>query len=219
MIKTKKDLEFYLAADKFSLGKQHSRPSLLIGDEIWSFQIALRMLEYCLNSPSTALNRLFLRYYQIQKHRLGIKLGFYIPPNVFGPGLRINHFGNIVVNGAARIGMWCDIHQGVNIGNNPSPDGSVLVPSIGDNVWIGPGAKLFGSITVGSGVAIGANSVVNKDFGNNTTVAGIPAKIIHAGGTESMNVAASISRTRAFAHKHFEYAEYFRGLEMTASSA
>lgn len=210
---------FYLAADKFSLGKKHARPSRFIGDEIWRFQIALRMLEYYINSPSNTLKRLFLKYYHIKKHRLGIKLGFYIPPNVFGPGLRINHFGNIVVNPGARIGMWCDIHQGVNIGNNPGPDGSVLVPTIGDNVWVGPGAKVFGRITVGSGVAIGANSVVNKDFGRNITVAGIPAKIINHRGTESMNVAASINRTRAFVEQHPEYAEYFHGLEVTSSSA
>jgi serine O-acetyltransferase len=219
VISTKKDLEFYLAADKFSLGKKHARPSWLIGDEIWRFQIALRKLEYYLNAPSSPLKRFSLRYYQIQKHRLGIKLGFFIPPNVFGPGLRINHFGNIVVNPHARVGAWCDIHQGVNIGNNPSSDGIVLVPTIGDNVWIGPGAKLFGRITVGSGVAVGANAVVNKDFAGNLTIAGIPAKIINHQGTESMNVGASINRTRVFVEEHPEYADYFRGLAVTANPA
>lgn len=205
MIKTKQDLAFYLAADKFSLGKKHARPSLVIGDEIWRFQIALRMVEYYRNSAGSTRKRLFLKYWEIKKHRLGIRLGFYIPPNVFGPGLRINHFGCIVVNGAARVGMWCDIHQGVNIGNNPSADGGVLVPTIGDNVYIGPGAKIFGGIKIGSGVAVGANAVVNKDFGNNLTIAGVPAKAISDQGTESMNVAASINRTRVFVENHHEY--------------
>ncbi len=103
-----------------------------------------------------------------------IKLGFSIPPNVFGPGLRINHYGLIVVNPEARIGAFCDIHQGVNIGQNIEP-GSV--PEIGSNVWIGPGAKLFGKIKIADGIVIGANSVVNRSFLEpNITIAGIPAK-------------------------------------------
>jgi serine O-acetyltransferase len=172
------------------------------------------MLEYCHNVPQTKMRRFLLKYYTIQKERLGFKLGFDIPPNVFGPGLRINHFGNIVVNGSAKVGMWCDIHQGVNIGNNPGPGGGV--PVIGDNVWLGPGAKLFGAITLGSGVAVGANAVVNKDCGDNVTIAGIPAKQISDHGTESMNVAASISRTRAFVEKNRQYADYFPGLTLSA---
>ncbi len=209
MIKSKRDLEFYLAADKFALGKKSSRPSRWFGHDIWRFQVALRMHEYYLNVENSRINRLFLKYYQIKKHRLGLKLGLCIPPNVFGPGLRINHFGNIVVNSAARIGMWCDIHQGVNIGNNPSFDEDVLVPTIGDNVWIGPGAKVFGRIAVGCGVAIGANAVVNSSCQNNVTIAGVPAIIISDEGTESMNVAANINRTKLFIAKYSDYESYF----------
>lgn len=51
-------------------------------------------------------------------------------------------------------------------------------PVIGNNVWIGPGAKLFGDITIGDNVMIGANSVVTKSFPDNVRIAGIPAKII-----------------------------------------
>ena len=205
MIKSKRDLDFYLAADKFALGKKAKHPSRWLSGEIWRFQIALRKFEYYMNAKRTLGNRLMLKYYGTKKHRLGLKLGFFIPPNVFGPGLRINHFGNIVVNSAARVGMWCDIHQGVN----PSLNGNVLVPIIGDNVYIGPGAKLFGNITIGSGVAIGANAVVNLSFGNNVTIAGVPSKIISRKGTESMNVAASIDRTKLFIKKNREYEDYF----------
>ena len=102
-------------------------------------------------------------------------MGWDIPINTFGPGLRINHFGLIVVNGNARIGAFCDIHQGVNIGQHgTSPED---VPTIGDNVWIGPGAKIFGRITIADECAIGANAVVNKSFDeSNIAIAGIPAK-------------------------------------------
>ncbi len=91
-------------------------------------------------------------------------------------GLRINHHGLIVVNAKAKIGEWCDIHQGVNIGQNIENDS---VPIIGDNVWIGPGAKIFGKIEIGDNVMIGANAVVNKSFSNgNCRLGGNPAVII-----------------------------------------
>ncbi|MBP3314115.1 MAG: serine O-acetyltransferase [Oscillospiraceae bacterium] len=111
---------------------------------------------------------------------MSYKLGFVIPPNVFGAGLRINHYGNIVVNSEARIGDWCDIHQGVNIG--AGYDG---VPTLGNNVWIGPGAKIFGKIQIADDCAIGANAVVNKDFlQTGVSIAGVPAKIISEKGNQ-----------------------------------
>jgi serine O-acetyltransferase len=150
-----------------------------------------------------------LRLYQLRKHRLGIRLGFDIPANVFGPGLRINHFGNIVVNRFANIGMWCDIHQGVNIGSNNSKEGGLLVPKIGANVWIGPGVKIFGDIEIGDEVQIAANAVVNDSVPINKTIGGIPARIISEAGTASVDVAASKSRMIQFIHSHPEYKHYF----------
>lgn len=149
-----------------------------------------------------------LKVYQLKKHRLSMKLGFHIPSNVFGPGLRINHYGNIIINGATRVGMWCDIHQGVNIGSNNSASGDTLAPKIGDNVWIGPGAKLFGEIKIGNEVQIAANAVVNKDVVSNSTVAGIPSKIIKNTGTEAVNVSANKSKTQEFFRLHPEYKIY-----------
>lgn len=98
-----------------------------------------------------------------------------VPCNVFDYGLRINHFGLLVVNEKCKIGKFCDIHQGVNIGM--SFDGQV--PTIGDNCFIGPGAKIFGNIVIGNGVAIGAGSVVSKSFEeDNITIVGNPARKI-----------------------------------------
>lgn len=101
-------------------------------------------------------------------------MGWDIHINAFGPGLKINHYGLIVVNANARIGAFCDIHQGVNIGQHGESQWDV--PTIGDNVWIGPGAKIFGRVNIPSRCAIGANAVVNKSFEEeNITIAGIPA--------------------------------------------
>jgi serine O-acetyltransferase len=64
----------------------------------------------------------------------------------------------------------------VNIG--ASAQNSNAVPVIGDNCYIGPGAKLYGGIILGDNVAIGANSVVNKSFEGDCVIAGVPAKVI-----------------------------------------
>lgn len=98
----------------------------------------------------------------------------------FSGGLRINHYGLIVVNPNAKIGEWCDIHQGVNIGQNIEPGSA---PCIGNHVWIGPGAKLFGAIRIGDNVMIGANAVVNRSFEKgNCRIAGVPAHIVSEEG-------------------------------------
>lgn len=206
MIQSRNDLGFYLSADKYILGIKRSRPSYF--DEIWKYQIALRKAEYFLNTEQTLFSRLLARYHMVRKYKLGMKLGFDIEPNVFGAGLRINHFGSLIINGNAKIGMWCDIHQGVVIGTDNSPGDENLVPTIGDNVWIGPGAKIFGDIKIGSNVVIGANSIVNKSFPSNTTIAGIPAKIIKDTGTEKINVAASQMRTDDFFVQNPQWNQY-----------
>lgn len=98
-----------------------------------------------------------------------------------GHGFYIGHFGGIVVNRVAVIGKNCNISQGVTIGqtNRGARAGS---PVIGDNVFIGPGAKIIGNIKIGSNVAIGANAVVTKDVPDNAVVAGVPARILSMQG-------------------------------------
>jgi serine O-acetyltransferase len=68
-------------------------------------------------------------------------------------------------------------------------------PSIGSNVYIGPGAKLFGDICVGDNVVIGANAVVNRDIPNNVTVAGIPAKVFGASDQSGL-IVDGVSKAR-----------------------
>jgi serine O-acetyltransferase len=112
------------------------------------------------------------------------KYGIVISPNcTIGPGLYIGHFGGIVVHPDARIGKNCNISHGVTIGqsNRGSRKG---VPVIGDNVYIGPGAKILGCIHIGDDVAIGANSVVTKDIADHAVVIGIPGKVISYRGAQ-----------------------------------
>lgn len=111
------------------------------------------------------------------------KYGISIPYNTeISSGLYIVHFGGIVINSNAKIGRNLNISQGVTIGQSNRGE-KKGVPIIGDNVYIGPGAKIFGSVIIGNNVSIGANSVVTKDIPDNSVVIGIPSKIISTKGS------------------------------------
>ncbi|QTE75848.1 serine O-acetyltransferase [Clostridiales bacterium FE2010] len=107
---------------------------------------------------------------------MSTKNGFSIPINTIGPGLSLPHYGTIIVSENARIGENCRIHAGTNIGSTNGQDKAKV---IGNNVYIGPGAKLIGEGYIADNVVIGANAVV---IGNveeeGITVGGIPAKKI-----------------------------------------
>lgn len=175
MIKSKHDYLYYIEQDKIALyNKDRKRPHLL-KDEIWKFQILLRKNEYCTN----CLDKIWYTPYKLwikwRYHSMSTKLGFSIPINVIGPGLSIAHYGTIVI-GYAKIGKNLRIQEGVNIG---STGGTQKAATIGDNVFIGTGAKIIGNITIADNVAIGANSVVCKSITEpGITVAGVPAKKI-----------------------------------------
>lgn len=86
-----------------------------------------------------------------------------------GPGLYIGHFGGIVVSPRTVIGANCTLMQDITIGVS-GRGARCGVPQIGDDVFIGPGAKLFGKIRVGHNAMIGANAVVYKDVPDNAVV-------------------------------------------------
>lgn len=97
-----------------------------------------------------------------------------------GAGLYLPH-GYVVIDGIVRIGRRCVIAPWVTIGVN----GSVAGPTIGDNVFIGTGAKVLGGIRVGNNVRIGANAVVLADVPDGVTVVGIPARVVSREGRET----------------------------------
>ncbi len=178
MISNLQDLHYYLLCDELArFGNKVSFLRKLRLGEMWKFQLHLRKQEYYLNCRKDILGKTAYMYHKYMTKKIGIKLGWSIPANTFGPGMCIPHYGTVVVNGGARIGKNCRLHVGVNIGANGG--GEEDTPKIGNNVYIGPGAKLFGNIQIGDNTVIAANAVVNKSFPEGSyTIGGIPAKII-----------------------------------------
>jgi len=91
----------------------------------------------------------------------------------FDQGFVIMHPVGVVINSKVVGGKNITIESGVVIGDEKGK-----APLIGNNVFIGAGAKIIGGITIGDNVKVGANAVVVKDVPSNVTVVGIPAKII-----------------------------------------
>jgi serine O-acetyltransferase len=181
MISSKADYIRYLNQDKKALGvKSKGLEDKIVRyvspNQIWKFQKTMRKLEYYNNCKNNGLYKLYFFYLKYKFKRISIKLGFSIPINVFGPGLAIVHYGTIIVNSNAKVGQNCRIHACVNIG---ASGGQQEAPQLGDNVYIAPGAKIYGNIKIANNIAIGANAVVNKSFEEeNILIAGNPAKKI-----------------------------------------
>ena len=90
-----------------------------------------------------------------------------------GAGLFIGHFGDIHIGGGVVLGRNATLSQGVTIGQADARS-----PVIGEDVYIAPGAKVFGAIRVGNNVKIGANAVVHGDLPDNAVVALSPGYVI-----------------------------------------
>jgi serine O-acetyltransferase len=103
--------------------------------------------------------------------------GISIPASAeIGRGFYVGHFGGIVLHSDVKMGENCSIGPGVLIGTRGL--GNKGVPVIGNNVYIGVGAKILGGITIADNVKIGANAVVVRNIPEGATAVGIPAKIL-----------------------------------------
>lgn len=190
MIKTRKELKRILKLEKAlyyssNINRFASIDRFCLESDklLWKFQSLLRKEEFFYQKRK----KLFclIRYMAIhrRKNKLGSRLGLSIPHSVFEEGLRIYHYGSIVVNGNARVGKNCKLHGNNCIGNKGI---SLGAPVIGDNVDLGFGSCVIGDITLGSNFLIGANSLVNKSYSNDSesyvVLVGSPAHVaIHHG--------------------------------------
>jgi serine O-acetyltransferase len=110
-----------------------------------------------------------------------------------GPGLKIPHGGKVVI-GPVRIGSNCDIFQGVTLGSSMSmttldnPHSWTDVPTLGNRVWVGPGAVIAGHVTVGDDAVIGANSLLARDVPPRGVMIGVPARLVSRRGSFAQRI-------------------------------
>lgn len=186
LIHSKEDYQYFLEADRIALKKKRKKPPL-IGEEIWKFQRLLRKVEYIQNCKNSFLSKIYLTFLRYRLYKKSVKLGFTIATNAFGPGLSIAHHGSIHVVDETKVGANCRINPCVTIALNGKG-----APKIGDNVFIGAGAVIYGGIEIADGIAIGANSYVNKSFTEpNITIAGCPAKKVSNNGSKKLFIRAT----------------------------
>lgn len=184
MIESWADFKSYSQADFASIGQPLSLRTVLF-HPVARFTLLMRFNEYLLNTDKPALVRLpFLLWFR----RLSVRLGFSLGPNIFGPGVAIVHYGLLVIDPTTRIGRNCRIHMGTHIGGAaqfvPAEEIHKYSPRIGDNVYLGPGCKLYGPIKIGNNCVVGANAVVTRSFEDDGLIlAGVPAKVIGTGST------------------------------------
>ena len=186
MIRTRVDLHQYLEQDLKNYSSQtkglihtfrYNKLASPISDQkyIWKYVKVLRYTEYWINKDKSILQKLIKLYYLGKLRKLSRITDFQIPPNTIGAGLTIWHWGPIIVNPAVKIGKNCTLNPMVIIGHKKPGEAA---PQIGDNVFIGGGAKLIGAIRIGNNVTIAPNSVVVKDIEDDCIVAGVPCRII-----------------------------------------
>jgi serine O-acetyltransferase len=115
---------------------------------------------------------------QIARWLTGIEIH---PSAKIGRGFFIDHGMGVVIGETAEIGDYVTLFQGVTLGGTGKERGK-RHPTVGSHVVVGAGAKILGGITIGDNVKIGANSVVLKNVAANSTVIGVPARVIKTQG-------------------------------------
>lgn len=134
------------------------------------------LLYYKLSHYLYQHNHLLLARYISEKSKK--KTGIEIHPGAkIGKRLFIDHGTGVVIGETAVVGNDVTLFHGVTLGGTGKEKGK-RHPTIGNNVFIGSGAKILGNIVIGNNVKIGANAVILKDVPSNVTIVGVPGKIV-----------------------------------------
>ena len=124
---------------------------------------------------------------QITRNITGIEIH---PGAKIGRGVFIDHGMGVVIGETSEIGDRCLLYQGVTLGGTGKDCGK-RHPTLHENVVVGAGAKVLGAIQIGSNTRIGAGSVVVKNVSKNSTVVGIPGRVVHQSGAKTNPLAHS----------------------------
>tara|TARA_B100000427_G_scaffold205461_1_gene171036 strand:+ start:262 stop:1008 length:747 start_codon:yes stop_codon:yes gene_type:complete len=117
---------------------------------------------------------------QLTRNITGIEIH---PGATIGRGVFIDHGMGVVIGETSEIGDRCLLYQGVTLGGTGKDCGK-RHPTLEENVVVGAGAKVLGAIQIGSNTRIGAGSVVVKNVERNSTVVGIPGRVVHQSGVK-----------------------------------
>jgi serine O-acetyltransferase len=183
MIQSRRDLMFYLQEDakRFSLQNVvRFQIKLIYGSEdahILRYLKVLRRYEYYNNCRGNILKTLMLFYFRFRWMRLSLRYNLRIGINMVGYGFYMAHLtGGCIIN-CNSMGNYCSVNSGVIVGNKDNPSS---VPTIGNNVKLSVGSKVFGKLEIGDNVVIAPNAVVVKSVLSNSIVGGVPARLIRS---------------------------------------
>lgn len=134
------------------------------------------MLHYRLAHKLYLKNHYFMARYISQRgvRKTGIEIH---PGAVIGSGFFIDHGNGVIIGETCVIGNNVTLYQGVTLGGTGKEHGK-RHPTVGDNVMISAGAKVLGSFTIGENSKIGAGSVVLEAVPPNSTVVGVPGRVV-----------------------------------------
>ena len=170
MIRSKEDLKRYLTIEEKKYHKKwyYDLPFMMTEQQVlYKHAKFLRKAEYAANNKK--ITRV---WYLFRLLRIQTRYGISIPLNVLEEGFEMAHLGSVIINAGTKIGKNAKLHPGVCVGANHEK-----APKIGDNVYLGPGAKVFGDIVLGDNIQVGANAVVTKSCTKNGAIlVGVPAK-------------------------------------------
>ena len=164
---------------------RNSLPVLLLKEGLWAFA-EYRFSHWVYFQVKNPLLRPILVFISIIWHKLTVIITRIELPKYthIAPGLYIPHGGGIVVHPDVHIGKNCTISHEVTIGIG-GRGAKKGCPTLGKEVYIAPGAKIFGKVEIADYVAIGANAVVTKNLPEKAVAVGIPAKVIsHQGSAD-----------------------------------
>lgn len=170
------DLERYGALGDKTVSRWSTARAMLEQQGVWALAV-YRFGRWSNLEAPRPVRPLFKAAYLVAFKAVESLAGISLPSHAqIGRGLYIGHFGAIIIHPDVVMGERCSISQGVTIGVLGGPREGV--PRIGNDVYIGAGAKVLGNITVGDGATIGANAVVLEDVPAGATAVGVPARMI-----------------------------------------
>lgn len=151
-------------------------PAIRTSFEVFLYPSFKAIIRYRLAHRLYRKKRYFLARWLSQKtaRKTGIEIH---PGATIGKGLFIDHGIGVVIGETTIIGDNVTLYQGVTLGGTGKEKGK-RHPTIGNNVMISAGAKVLGSFTIGENSKIGAGSVVLSEVPPNSTVVGVPGRIV-----------------------------------------